>query len=111
GAVQTAVLPVLSRIREQEGEAEAQRFFRAIRGLSLCALTLVSLLGILFAPQLVSLFASGFEARPEQFETTVNLTRWIFPYIFFMGSTALGLAALNTHRRFVVTSFAPALLN
>lgn len=111
GAVQTAVLPVLSQIREQQGEAEAQRFFRAIRGLSLCALILVSLLGTLFAPLLVSLFASGFEARPEQFQTTVELTRWIFPYIFFMGSTALGLAALNTHRRFVVTSFAPALLN
>ncbi len=111
GAVQTAVLPVLSQIREQQGEAEAQRFFRAIRGLSLCVLILVSLLGMLFAPQLVALFASGFEARPEQFQTTVELTRWIFPYIFFMGSTALGLAALNTHRRFVVTSFAPALLN
>lgn len=111
GAVQTAVLPVLSKIREQEGEEEAQRFFRAIRGLSLCALILVSLLGVLFAPALVSLFAAGFKSDPAQFDRTVQLTRWIFPYIFFMGSAALGVAALNTHRRFVVTSFAPALLN
>lgn len=111
GAVQTAVLPVLSKIRETEGEEAADRFFRAMRGLSLCVLILVSLVGVLFAPQLVSLFASGFRDDPEQFERTVELTRWVFPYIFFMGSTALGVAALNAHRRFVVTSFAPALLN
>jgi len=111
GAVQTAVLPVLTQIRENEGEEAAQRFFRAVRGLSVCALLLTSLLGVLFAPQLVSLFASGFRDDQVQFERTVELTRWVFPYIFFMGTAALGIAALNTHKRFVVTSFAPALLN
>lgn len=111
GAVQTAVLPVLSKIKEQEGDEAAQRFFRAMRGLSLFLLLLVSLLGVLFAPLLVELFASGFKTRPGQFERTVNLTRWVFPYIFLMGTAALGVAALNTHRRFVVTSFAPGLLN
>jgi len=111
GAVQTAVLPVLSQIKEQQGEEEAKRFFRAMRGLSLCVLLLVSLVGMLFAPQLVGIFASGFRETPGQFERTAELTRWIFPYIFFMGTAALGVAALNTYRRFVVTSFAPALLN
>jgi putative peptidoglycan lipid II flippase len=105
------VLPVLSQIKEQQGDEAAERFFRAMRGLSLCLLVLVSLLGVLFAPFLVDLFAAGFKSRPGQFERTVNLTRWVFPYIFLMGTAALGVAALNTYRRFVVTSFAPALLN
>lgn len=111
GAVQTAVLPVLAELRERRGEEEARRFFRAIRGLSLGLLLIVTGLGILGAPWLVELFAGGFRAHPGQFETTVKLTRWVFPYIFFMGTAALGVAALNTHRRFVVTSFAPGLLN
>ena len=111
GAVQTAVLPVLSEIRERDGEEAAKRFFRAISGFFACVLVLVSLLGALFARPLTELFASGFRARPEQMQLTIELTAWVFPYIFFMGSAALGLAALNTHRRFVVTSFAPALLN
>ena len=111
GAVQTAVLPVLSEVVEREGEAAARRFFRAISGFFLFVLLLVSLLGVLFARPLSTLFASGFRARPEQLELTVDLTRWVFPYILFMGLAALGLAALNTHRRFVVTSFAPGLLN
>lgn len=111
GAVQSAVLPVLSKTREQQGEAEAKRFFRAARGLSLCVLLITSLLGILLAPQLVELFATGYSEHPGQTERTVLLTRWVFPYIFFMGTAALGVAALNTHNRFTATSLAPGLLN
>jgi putative peptidoglycan lipid II flippase len=111
GAVQSAVLPVLAKTREERGEQEAKRFFRATRGLSLSILLVTSLLGVLLAPQLVELFASGYSELPGQTERTVTLTRWVFPYIFFMGTAALGVAALNTHQRFVATSFAPGLLN
>ncbi|MFZ5894074.1 MAG: murein biosynthesis integral membrane protein MurJ [Myxococcota bacterium] len=111
GAVQSAVLPVLASTREREGDAAARRFFASVRGLSLTLLTLTSIAGVLFAPQLVELFASGYRETPGQFERTVWLTRWVFPYIFFMGTAALGMAALNTHKRFVATSFAPGLLN
>lgn len=111
GAVQSAVLPVLAKTREQRGDAEAKRFFRATRGLSLSVLLLTSLLGVLLAPQLVELFATGYSEHPGQTERTVLLTRWVFPYIFFMGTAALGVAALNTHQRFVASSFAPGLLN
>lgn len=111
GAVQNAVLPVLAKIRERDGDDAARRFFRAARGLSLSILLVVSVLGVVFAPQLVTLFADGYKGYPGQFERTVALTRWVFPYIFFMGTAALGVAALNTYQRFVATSFAPALLN
>lgn len=111
GAVQTAVLPVLAETREKQGEEEARRFFRAIRGLSLSALVLVTVLGVVGAPLLVELWAPGYKDIPGQFERTVELSRWLFPYILCMGTAALGVAALNTYKRFVVTSFAPALLN
>ncbi|MGC4091359.1 MAG: lipid II flippase MurJ [Polyangiaceae bacterium] len=111
GAVQSAVLPVLASTREREGDAAARRFFASVRGVSLTLLIVTSLLGVVFAPQLVKLFADGYRDIPGQFERTVGLTRWVFPYIFFMGTAALGMAALNTHKRFVATSFAPGLLN
>jgi len=111
GAVQSAVLPVLSKTKEEHGEAEAKRFFRATRGLSLSVLVVTSVLGVILAPQLVQLFAAGYAELPGQTARTVLLTRWVFPYIFFMGTAALGVAALNTHQRFVATSFAPGLLN
>ena len=111
GAVQSAILPVLSKTREASGDAEAKRFFRATRGLSLTILLITSVLGVVLAPQLVELFATGYSELPGQTALTVQLTRWVFPYIFFMGTAALGVAALNTHQRFVATSFAPGLLN
>lgn len=111
GATQNAVLPVLARTKQQQGDDSARELFRALRGISLMILLGVTLAGILAAPWLVELFAGGYRKVPGQFERTVTLTRWLFPYIFFMGSAALGVAALNVHRRFVATSFAPGLLN
>jgi putative peptidoglycan lipid II flippase len=111
GAVQNAVLPVLAATREKEGEQAAKRYFRAVRGLSILVLCAVSLAGIAAAPWLVDLFAGGFREHPGQYERTVTLTRWTFPYILLIGTAALGVAALNTYKRFTVAAFAPGLLN
>jgi putative peptidoglycan lipid II flippase len=111
GAVQNSVLPVLEGVRERQGDSAARGLFATLRGFSLLVLLVITLLGVIFAPQLVHLFAGGYRQIPGQFERTVTLTRWLFPYIFFMGTAALGVAALNVCRRFVVTSFAPGLLN
>jgi putative peptidoglycan lipid II flippase len=111
GAVQNAALPVLENVKEKHGDDEAKHTFASLRGLSLVALSVVTLVGMVYADYLVELFATGYHRQEGQFQRTVQLTRWLFPYIFFMGTAALGVAALNLHRRFVVTSFAPGLLN
>ena len=111
GAVSSAVVPVLSETIERDGEAQARAFFARVRAASLLALVVVTTLGIVFARPLTELFAAGFHARDGEFERTVGMTRLVFPYIFFMGTAALGMAALHTHRKFAVASFAPMLLN
>ena len=111
GAVTSAVVPVLSEKLARDGDAAARQFFARVRGVSLAALLLVSVLGVLFARPLTDLFADGYKGRPGEFERTLELTRVVFPYIFFMGTAALGMAALNANRRFAVAAFAPALLN
>jgi putative peptidoglycan lipid II flippase len=111
GAVQNAVLPVLSATIETEGEERGKDYFKNIRGLSLTILLVVTALGIWFSPEIVLLFAPGFADRPEQFEQTVTLTRWVFPFIIFVGTTALTSAALNVHQRFTASGFSPSLPN
>ena len=111
GAASSAVVPVLAKVRAEEGDDAARRFFAAMRGVSLLALVVVTVLGMVGAPILVELFAGGMHARPGAFERTVLLTRWVFPYILFMGTAALGMAALNSYGRFVAAAFAPGLLN
>jgi putative peptidoglycan lipid II flippase len=111
GATSSAVVPVLAKVRADEGDEAARRFFARVRGASLLALVGVTVLGMVGARPLIDLFAGGLHARPVAFERTVLLTRWVFPYILFMGTAALGMAALNTYGRFVASSFAPGLLN
>jgi len=111
GAVASTVVPVLSGKLATESEEAARDFFAKIRGASLLALTVVTALGIAFAGPLCELFASGYHARAGEFQRTVTLTRIVFPYIFFMGTAALGMAALNAKRKFAVAAFAPGLLN
>ncbi len=111
GAVASAVVPVLTETREQQGDQAARDLFQVVRGLWLAVLSVVTVLGIAFAPQLCDLFAAGWRSQPELFERTVTLTRWVFAFIALMGSAALGAAALNTHRKFAAAAFSPGLVN
>jgi putative peptidoglycan lipid II flippase len=111
GAVTSAVVPVLSEKLAHDGDEAARRFFARVRAASLVALVVVTGLGMVFARPLTELYAGGYHDRPGEFDRTVELTRVVFPYIFFMGTAALGMAALNANRRFAVAAFAPVLLN
>jgi putative peptidoglycan lipid II flippase len=111
GAVSGAFVPVLTDVREKEGEEAARAFYARLGGTMLLLLALVCTLGVLAAPGLVALYASGFRDDPELWDTTVLLARIVFPYIGLMGAAALVTGALHAAKRFVAPSFAPALLN
>lgn len=111
GAVSSAVVPVFSEVRAEQGEEAARRYFAALTGLLGLTLLAVTIVGVLAAPALVSLYATGYLDDPARFDRTVQLTRAVFPYIFFIGLAALGIGGLNALRRFAVPAFAPALLN
>jgi putative peptidoglycan lipid II flippase len=111
GAVTSAVVPILTGKLETEGDEAGKAFYARARAVSLLALSFVTVLGVTFSGQLTETFAAGFHAEPGQFERTRELTRLVFPYVLFMGTAALGMAALNAKRRFAVAAFAPGLLN
>lgn len=111
GAVSSAVMPVLAARRAEGGDEAGTQFFARARGASILALLSVTILGVVFAEPLTELFAAGMHKQPGQFERTVALTRSVFPYVIFASSAALGMAALNTKRKFAVAAFAPGLLN
>src|SRR5690242_19679343 len=60
GAVSSAVVPVLSARLAEGGDAAGRAFFARVRGISLVALVVVTILGIVFARELSWLFASGY---------------------------------------------------
>lgn len=111
GGVSAAVVPVFSEVRKSEGEEAARAYLARITGLAAIVLLAISGLGVVAAPAIAAVYGLGYVGRPEVFEPTVALLRWVFPYIFFMGLAALGMGGLNAQRRFLVPAVTPSLLN
>ncbi len=82
-----------------------------IRGASLVVLVALTILGVVFARPALHVFAGDFGGDAARFDLSAGLLRVLFPYIFFMGSAAVGIATLQTLGRYAALAFAPALLN
>ncbi|MBD3425711.1 MAG: murein biosynthesis integral membrane protein MurJ [Candidatus Omnitrophica bacterium] len=111
GATNAAIVPVLSNYRHTRSEEEYWTAARVIFNLMLTALSVVTVLGVVFAPLLVRIIAPGFLEDPEKFRIAVFLTRVIFPYIFFLGLLAYSKGVLNSLNYFLTPAFAPVVLN
>jgi putative peptidoglycan lipid II flippase len=107
GAFSQAFVPLLAATREREGDAATHRLVDAVATVLVWALLLTCAVGVVGAPVLVWMMASGL----EQLDLGVVMTRWMFPYIGFMSIVALAGGVLNTWRRFAVPAATPVLLN
>ncbi len=111
GAFQQAFVPMLADVRARGDEPATAAFAGHVATALFWTLLAVSVLGVVAAPVLVWLIASGLARNPSAFELASVMTRWMFPYILFMSLVALAAGVLNTYRRFAVPAFTPVLLN
>lgn len=111
GALSAAFVPVFSRIHAQESEEKTREFFSVIWTALFVVLATVTVLGILFAPELTRVIAMGFEKTPERFDLTVTLTRWMLPFLLFVSLAALVTGVLNSLKSFFLPALAPASLS
>ena len=111
GAFSQAFVPVLAATRASDGDMATQALIDRVASVLAWALLLVSVVGVLAAPVLVWVMASGLQQNPRGFEMAVVMTRWMFPYIAFMSLVALAAGVLNTWKRFAVPAVTPVLLN
>lgn len=121
GAFSQAFVPVLATVKEREGEDAARHLIDRAATVLAWVLLIVSIAGVLAAPVLVWLLASGLRESTAlaaagsgtvtAHDTAVLMTRWMFPYIACMSLVALAAGVLNTWRRFAVPAATPVLLN
>jgi putative peptidoglycan lipid II flippase len=111
GAMSASLVPTFTRTRLEEGDRRAWRVaglvFRVLFGL----VSLITVLGLIFAPELVGLYASAFKQVPGKFELTVQLTRTMFPYFPLVALAAAFMGILNACGVFFLPAFASALFN
>lgn len=111
GAFNQAFIPVLSEYKNNGVTGAVQALINRVAGTLGAALLLVTMIGVVGAPVLITLFAPGFGDDPAKRALAVEMLRLTFPYLFFIALTAFSGAILNTWNRFAVPAFTPVLLN
>jgi putative peptidoglycan lipid II flippase len=113
GAFSQAFVPVLSEYRSQQGPAEVQRLINRVSGTLGIVLVLITVMGMLGAAGLISVFAAGFVYHGEVYKVTLatEMLRLTFPYLLFISLTAFAGAVLNSFGRFAAPAFTPVILN
>ncbi len=111
GAFSQAFVPIFAEYRAKRGVEETRVLADHVASILGLILFVVTLVGVVAAPFLVYATASGFRADPDKFNLTVQMTRIVFPYIFFISLVALSAGILNTFSNFKTPAFTPVLLN
>lgn len=110
GALTSAFVPVFSEELTKSLDA-ARTALRTITGLMIVITICLSVLGIVFAPDIVALFGAGFGDNPDQAALCVTLTRIMLPFVVFISLVAMFNGALNTLKVFGTGALAQIILN
>lgn len=111
GAMSSAFVPTFNSILEKEGHKKAFR----LTNLTFCAILsvagLLTILGIIFTPEIVNLIAPEFASDPVKYDVTVTMTRIMFPFLILVSFAAISMGILNSLGDFFIPAFAPAFFN
>lgn len=110
GALASSFIPNITALLVKDKRAEAWKLASAIANLALLALTLISLLAAVFAPQIVRYFlAPGFAGKaPGLEQLTIDLLRLMLPSTVFFGLSGLVMGMLNAHQVFFIPALTPS---
>jgi putative peptidoglycan lipid II flippase len=111
GSLSVAFVPVFTEYLTRKDKQEAYAMAAAAIGLLSMLLTLLTVIGILISPGMVKVIAPGFADSPVKLELTITLTRIMFPYLWFIGMTALCMGFLTSVGHFAAPALAPVFLN
>ncbi len=111
GALATAFVPVFTEHLTNKGKEEAFYLGNLVINTLLIALSLVIILGVVFAPFLVQLIAPGFGEVAGKIELTTKLTRILFPFLALVSLAAVFMGMLNSFGHFATPALAPTMFN
>jgi len=109
GALSTAFVTVFSQEIATHGDGSAWKLASKMMTLTVIFMSIVSVLGVLFAPQLIYVLAPGF--APDKAVLTILLTRVMYPFILMVSLAALVMGMLNAKNIFTAPALASSFFN
>src|SRR5262249_55050144 len=110
GALSTAFITTFAKKIAVEGDESAWRLANKVATLTAVFMSAVTLLGIIFAPQLVELLTWG-SWSPEKTGLTILLTRIMWPFMLMVSLAALVMGILNAKHVFGPPAMASSYFN
>ena len=111
GALSAAFVTTFSQHVTQKGEAAAWRLANLVLNALILILLPLTILGMIFSPQIVDLIAPGFRAIPGKTELTAEMTSIMFPFILLVALATVAMGILNTKERFGIPASASTFFN
>ncbi|OFZ19735.1 MAG: murein biosynthesis integral membrane protein MurJ [Bdellovibrionales bacterium GWB1_55_8] len=111
GAMSASLVPTFTRTLAEDGERRAWRVAGLVFRVLFVSVSILALIGIFFAPQLVGIYASAFKDVPGKFELTVRMTQIMFPFFPLVALAAAVMGILNARGRFFIPALSSALFN
>src|SRR5213594_3922785 len=110
GALSTAFITTFSKKIAIEGDQSAWRLANKVATLTAVFMSAVTVLGIVFAPQLVDLLTWG-SWSPDKTALTILLTRIMWPFMLLVSLAALVMGVLNAKHVFGPPAMASSYFN
>ena len=111
GALSSAFVPTFTEYLSQRSKEEAARLVNLVATAIIMVVGTLCALGMIFAPQLVEILASGFHNVPGKFELAVRMTRIMFPFLLLVALAAQAMGVLNACNRFGVPAMSSTFFN
>jgi len=111
GSFSTAFVPVFTEVKEKGTHEDLKELMARVSGTLGAVLLVITALGLIFAPQVATVFEPGALDQPHKFDLTIDLLRLTFPFLLCVSLTALAAGALNSFHRFALPALAPVILN
>lgn len=110
GAFSSAFVPTFVEAN-QESKDKSRELMWQLFWLLFFITGTICLATVIFAPEIISVFAPAFTKDPEKFKLTVNLTRIMAPFLTCVSLAALFMGVLNSLKVFFIPALAPASYN
>ena len=110
GALSAVLVPTFVDLLDRDDTARAEHLAGRLLGLALVVQGVVSLVGIIFAPQIAQLLTRGVSdaaKASEQQALSTLLLRWFIPQVMLYAVGAVAVAILYAQRKLTVTAIAP----
>jgi putative peptidoglycan lipid II flippase len=107
GSMTASFIPVFTTYMREKSKEDVWDFANKLFWTLALVVALITVLGMVFSPAVVHLFAGNNVAGTQ----AIELNRIVFPYLFFISLAALAMGILNCFHVFGLPAATPVILN